>query len=95
MLLPATEISPAAEAVLTTWQASPCFNMRGTNARMPCATPMRFTPNTHCHSSAVVVHAGPQTATPAPLHALGALLSLLAAAALLRADRAWRAGDRS
>jgi len=37
----------------------------------------------------------PQTATPAPLHALVALLSLLAAAALLRADRAWRAGDRS
>jgi len=37
----------------------------------------------------------PQTATPAPLHTLVALLSLLAAAALLRADRAWRAGDRS
>jgi len=37
----------------------------------------------------------PQTATPAPLHALVALLSLFAAAALLRADRAWRAGDRS
>jgi len=37
----------------------------------------------------------PQTATPAPLHALVALLSLLAAAALLRADRTWRAGDRS
>ena len=37
----------------------------------------------------------PQTATPAPLHALAALLSLVAAAALLLADRAWRAGDRS
>ncbi len=37
----------------------------------------------------------PQTATPAPLHALAALLSLVAAAALLMADRAWRAGDRS
>jgi Ca-activated chloride channel family protein len=37
----------------------------------------------------------PQTATPAPFHALAALLSLLAAAALLMADRAWRAGDRS
>ena len=37
----------------------------------------------------------PQTATPAPLHALAALLSLVAAAALLLADRAWRAGERS
>src|SRR5688500_5499292 len=68
MLLLATEMSPAAEAVLTTWQAPPCFSMRGTKARMPWATPMRFTPSTHCHSSAVVVHAGPQTATPALLN---------------------------
>ena len=37
----------------------------------------------------------PQTATVAPLHALLALLSLVAAAALVAADRAWRAGDRS
>jgi Ca-activated chloride channel family protein len=37
----------------------------------------------------------PQTATPAPLHALFALLALLAAVALWMADRSWRAGDRS
>jgi len=36
----------------------------------------------------------PQTATPAPLHALLALLALLAAAALHFADRTWRAGNR-
>jgi Ca-activated chloride channel homolog len=37
----------------------------------------------------------PQTATAAPLHALVASLALLAAAALLLADRSWRAGARS
>jgi Ca-activated chloride channel family protein len=37
----------------------------------------------------------PQTATAAPLHALVALVALLAAAALLTADRRRCAGDRS
>jgi Ca-activated chloride channel family protein len=37
----------------------------------------------------------PQTATAAPLHALLAVLALLAAAVLRMADRSWRAGDRS
>jgi Ca-activated chloride channel family protein len=37
----------------------------------------------------------PQTATAAPLDALLALLALIAAGALLLADRSWRAGDRS
>jgi Ca-activated chloride channel family protein len=37
----------------------------------------------------------PQTATAAPLDAFLAFLALLAAATLLLADRAWRAGTRS
>jgi hypothetical protein len=37
----------------------------------------------------------PQTATPAPLHALVSLLGLLAAFALWWADRAYRSGERS
>src|SRR5436309_2946015 len=61
------EVSPAIEAVLTTWP-SPCSTRRGTKARTPWMTPQRLTPITQAQSRSVSVHMGPPAATPALLH---------------------------
>src|SRR5688500_8904886 len=44
------DVTPAIDAVLTTWPGSPPAIMRGTNDRMPWITPQRFTPRTHAQS---------------------------------------------
>ena len=62
----AGEVSPARDAVLTTWP-SPCSSITGTKARMPWITPHRFTPSTQVQSGSDTVHMGPPTATPALL----------------------------
>src|SRR6185295_11421956 len=64
--MPGGEISPATDAVFTTWP-SPWATKRGTKARTPWITPQRLTPSAHCQSAAVFSHRGPTGETPALL----------------------------
>ncbi len=60
-------VSPAIDAVFTTWPSSPPASIRGTNARTPWMTPHRFTSMTHFQSARVCSCTAPMTATPALL----------------------------
>src|SRR5918996_1579504 len=78
---------PAADAVLTTCP-SPCSIIRGTNERMPWATPSRLTSTIQRQRSAGTVHASPPMPTPALLHSTCAVpnRSNVAAASASTAD---------
>src|SRR5579871_1428152 len=60
------DVSPATDAVLTTWP-SPCSTRRGTNTRIPCTTPHRLTPRIQRQSASGTVQIGPPVPTPALL----------------------------
>src|SRR5262245_20505523 len=64
---PGSALSPATDAVFTTWPPSPCSRMRGTKLRIPCATPSRFTPTSQLQSPAALSASGPCVSTPALL----------------------------
>src|ERR671919_753908 len=78
---------PAADAVLTTCP-SPCSIIRGTNERMPWATPSRLTSTIQRQRSAGTVHASPPMPTLALLHSTCAVpnRSNVAAASASTAD---------
>src|SRR5947209_975328 len=61
--------SPATDAVFTMWASGCCIN-NGTNVRMPCTTPQRFTPRTHSHVDSGISQESPPPPTPALLQAM-------------------------
>ena len=62
---PGNDVSPAIDAVMTTWP-SPCSLRCGRNDEMPWMIPQMFTPKAHCQSAADRVSIGPlPPATPA------------------------------
>ena len=65
--------SPAIDAVLTMWPSNPgsacaAASIIGVKQRMPCTTPIRFTPSTHSQSFNVFSQIRPPHATPALLN---------------------------